>query len=279
MATRHVRGPLPEYGYLATVTGMRRGTVLVMVTNNTKAKLATSIGEGAYRGIQIDEGALPDGSANYGQDSSHPAEMVNAQKEGIAWGLVPANTTVTMGDQAWANASAQIIKRTPFSFSGFILGQFDESATTGSAAELHSVEMFPQYIEVVRPVYAVATDATVGAATKYMAGVGVALSGSEVPVALVQYTGQKARNLWVSTGTAAGNGETLAVTVIKSSDNGGTWSATTLTVTLTGTAGGLKFASELSLASAALAAGDLVGIKLVSSAGNVGLVRAGFDLT
>src|SRR5579871_3004053 len=261
MATRTLRGPLPEYGYTAASAGCRRGVVLVQGANNRLAVVAAAIGQGKYRGIQIDEGTLPDGSANYGQDAQHPAEQVNAQKEGIAWGLAPANTTPAQGDQAWSDATGKLITRVPFSFSGFILGQFDEARTVGVNPELVGVELSPQYIEICRNLGGFAAAAPAAGATKWGALGAVAVQNAQSPLYVAGYAGETVRNLKVSVGTAPGVGETLAFTVQKSSDNGATWVDTALTCTIAGTS---KAASDLAHA-VALAAGDLLALKMVAS--------------
>src|SRR5579871_1490495 len=261
MPTRTVRGPLPEYGYTAASAGMRRGVVLVQGSTNRLAVLAASVGQGKYRGIQIDEGTLPDGSANYGQDAQHPAEQVNAQKEGIAWGLAAASTSPSQGDQAWSNASGLLVSRVPFSFSGFILGQFDESRAVGANPELVGVELLPQYLEICRNVGGFAAAAPAAGATKYGALGTVAVQNAQSPLYIAGYAGEAVRNLKVSVGTAPGANESLAFTVQKSSDNGATWTDTALTCTVSGTA---KAAVDLSHA-VTLAAGDLLALKMVAS--------------
>lgn len=207
-------------------------------------------------------------------------EAVEMVRQGLSLVLLANGQTTTRGCQLIASAAAlgYVAPRAPYSFSALVLGQAEEAVTASGTDQEIEAYVQPYWLEIVRPVFAVATDATVGAATKYMAGVGVALGAGAVPIAIAQYA-ETIRNLWVDTGTAAGNTETLAATVIKSSDHGTTWSDTAVTCTITGNAGGTaKSASDL-VHTATLAAGDLVGIKLVSSAANVGLVRAGFDLT
>lgn len=273
MATRTVRGPMPEYGFTAAAAGCRRGIALVIGSTNITTVPATAIGQGKYRGVQIDEGALPDGSANYGQDATHPAEQVNCQKNGIAWGLAAASTSPVMGDQAVSNASGYFIARVPYSFSAFVYGQFDEGRTVGSNPELVGIEMIPQYIEIVRPIICGAVGA-ITAATKYGNAVGQAKAAAQVPLYMVRFTGEKICSLAVNLATAPAGADTVITTVQKSSDNGGSWSDTALTCTITGTA---KAAYDLTH-SATLAKGDLLAVKLVSSAGTAADCTVSFDV-
>lgn len=227
-----------------------------------------------FLGIVLPRGVIGGSGASAGED-------LGVKMQGFGRVKLGANRAMTRGAQLINDASTlgAVMARTAYSFSANVIGYAQEALSSSASAQMLEALVQPHAVEIVRPVFSVATDATVGAATKYMAGVGVALSGSSVPLGVVRFTGEVVRNLWVSTGTAAGNTETLVATVIKSSDNGGTWTDTAVTCTVTGNAGGTaKSASDLSN-SASLAAGDLVGLKLVSSAGTVGLVRAGFDLT
>lgn len=266
---RQIRGGLPEYGYKAQGTGLRMGVMLVIGASNVFAKIANAIGLGKWRGIQIDEGMLPDGAA----DATIP-DSVTAQKTGIARALVPASSSATEGDQAWSDAAGKIIKRTPFSFSGFLVGQFDESFTAGSSAEYRGVELIPHYIEVCRVILAGCAGAITGA-TKYLGDVSQAKAAAQVPRYVVRFTGEKIRNLRCNLGTAPGGSDTVAFTVQKSSDNGGTWSDTTLTCTITGTE---KSAVDLTH-EPSLTAGDLLAVKAVSSAGTAADATACFDAT
>lgn len=69
------------------------------------------------------------------------------------------------------------------------------------------------------------------------------------------------KNLFVKLNTAGGAGKTLTWTVMKSSDGGATWTATALTLSITGTATSGKTAAGLS---AAVAQGDILGIRVNS---------------
>ena len=273
MSTRTVRGPFPEYGSTAAAAGCRRGVALVMGSTNITAVPATAIGQGKYRGVQIDEGALPNGAANYGQSATQPAEQINAQKEGIAWGLAAAASTPVMGDQAICDASAQFITRVPYSFSAFVYGQFDESRTVGSNPELVGIELLPQYIEVVRNVTCGGTGA-LGAATKYGTYVAGAASATAVPLFMAAFTGQKIRNLAAGLTTAPAGVDTVIFTVMTSVDFGANWVDTVVTCTTTGTA----FASYDLTHSATLTKGMLVALKAVSSGATAAGITASFDI-
>jgi hypothetical protein len=277
MSTRpDIVDALVAMGYKAAGAGMRKGVVLVIGTN-TKAIIASAVGQGKYRGIQLDEGQLPDGAANYGVDASHPAEMVSAAKKGLIRGLAAGSTTVTAGDQLWSNASGLLITRVPYSFSGFILGQADETATVGTAPQFVDIEMLPQYQEIVRQVTVSQPlkTTTIGAATVYGATTGTAFGTAAIQLYRARFAGETIRNLSASLGIAPGGSDTVAVTVQKSSDNGNTWADTALTCTVSAA---LFSATDLTH-SAVLAAGDILAIKLVSSAGTAAGACVSFDIT
>lgn len=270
MSTRHSRGAIAEMAYLANGAGLRRGVVLVRSTQ-TKAVIASAIGQAGV-GVQIDEGALPNGTANYGQDTDHPADLLAAQFGGIAWGLGAASTSVTLGDQVWANASGLLITRTPYSFSGWIVGEADETRSFGSNPEFFGVLARPQYIETMRGVRGFI--ATLGAVTKYLT-FSTTYAAAEVPLYVAGFTGEKIRNLRIKLGTAPGGSDTVAVTVEKSSDGGGTWSDTALTCTATGAA---TTAADLTHA-VTLTAYDVLAVKFVSSAATAANLCLSFDIT
>lgn len=122
------------------------------------------------------------------------------------------------------------------------------------------------------PVFANATGA-IGAATRFPTTAGGPGSALEVAVGLVTRTGIL-RNLYASLVTAPGGTDTVAFTVRKSSDNGATWSSTTLTCTITGTA---KGASDTTHAPA-VTAGDLLSVQMVSSAGTAATPAIAFEV-
>jgi hypothetical protein len=270
---RQVRGGLPEYGYRAEGAGLRKGVVLVVGASNIKAKIAAAIGAGKIRGIQIDEGTLPDGVA----DPNLP-DLVTAQKTGIAQALVPAASVAAEGDQAWSDATGKVIKRAPFSFSGLVLGQFDEGFTAGANPEYRGVELFPHYVEVIRAITAASMD-TFAAATRYIGAPGVALNAAQIPIYRARFAGEVIRNLAVSLVTAPGGADTVVFTVMKSSDNGATWTDTALTATISGASKVPADPAAVLALSATLAAGDLLAVKAVSSAITAAKPTVTFDVT
>ena len=114
---------------------------------------------------------------------------------------------------------------------------------------------------------------TIGAATRYMTTAGGAVSATEVAIGIVTKTGIL-RNLRASLGTAPGGADTVVFTVRKSSDNGATWGATTLTCTISAAN---KSASDVANFPA-VAAGDLLSVEMVSSAGTAATPFVGFEV-
>ena len=263
-----------DWGYKAASSGIRKGIALVIGADPTKAVKATAARQGKYRGIAMDAGTAPDGTANYGAAATTPAEPINAQKLGLASALVPAAQQVTAGDQAVTDANGMFVPRTPFSVSAFVFGQFDETKLIGSVAAFAALELLPHYIETVRPILAGCAGAITGA-TKYLGDVSQAKAAAQVPRYVCRFTGETIRNLAASLITAPGGADTVVFTVQKSSDNGATWTDTALTCTISAAG---KAASDLTH-SASLTAGDLLAVKAVSSAGTAADATVTFDVT
>lgn len=266
-----------DYGYRAAGAGIRKGIALVVGADNTKAVKASAARAGKFRGVAMDEGAMPDGSANYGQDAEHPAEPVNAQKAGIAAGLVPATQVIVQGDQVVCDANAMFVPRTPYSVSAFIWGQFDESKTIGARAAFAGIELFPHYVEVVRPVTVSQPLKTtvLGAATVYGSGLGLAFSAAPVQLYRARFAGEVVRNLSLSLGIAPGGADTVAAAIMTSTDNGNNWTARAVTCTVSAAA----FSATDLVNTYTLAAGEIVGIRFISSAGTAAGACASFDVT
>ena len=269
MATPRQIRPGWELGYKVQGSNVKKGVGLIAGASNQFAKIADAVGAAAWRGICATVGVEP----NTAGDATLP-DLLLAQKQGIAHALVPSGTSASEGDQAWTNALGKFIKRVPYSFSGFVAGQFDESFTAGSSDEWRGIELIPQVIEVCRPVLSGCTG-TITADTKYMGDRSQAKAAAQVPRYAVRFTGEKIRNLWVSLITAPGGVDTVVVTVQKSSDDGATWSDTALTCTVTGAA---KSNSDLTHV-VSLTAGDLLAVKAVSSAGTAADCTVVFDAT
>lgn len=113
---------------------------------------------------------------------------------------------------------------------------------------------------------------TIGAATEYAPRSGNVAS-AQVPLGVATRAGI-IRNLRASLSVAPGGADTVVFTVQKSSDQGATWTDTTVTCTITGAA---KSAADTTHAPA-VAAGDLLAVKMVSSAGTAAGPVAGFEI-
>jgi len=107
------------------------------------------------------------------------------------------------------------------------------------------------------------TDA-IAAGTKYLANPGEVHAAAAVKLFLAS-AACTAQNLYASMETAPAGTDTSIFTVVQSVDNGATWTDTTLTVTITGTA---KAGSDATH-KVAVAAGTLLGVKEVTT-GSVG---------
>jgi hypothetical protein len=261
-----------DFGTTAATAGLRKGVGAYFSAIDSISRQTTARGQ--VFGIQVEEGTLPDGSANYGQDATHPAETVTLQTLGIAQALVPGSSTATINDQVEINSDGRAIKRTAYSVSSYLLGRFLETFTAGADPEYRADHLQPQVVEVVRQVTGGCTGA-IGAATKFLTAPGSGVAAAQIPLYRARFAGEVVRNLSVNLGTAPGGADTVAFTVQKSSDNGGTWSDLAVTATISAAA---KTATDL-VNTATLAAGDLLAVKMVSSAGTAAAPLATFDVT
>lgn len=109
-----------------------------------------------------------------------------------------------------------------------------------------------------------------GAATKYLTAVGQNHAAAQVVLCVVPEGFTNIHSLYVSLVTAPGGSDTYAVTVQKSTDNGATWSNTALTCTVTGA----NKSNSDTTNRPTVAAGNLLAIKAVSSAGTAAAATA-----
>ena len=208
-----------------------------------------------------------------GTTATDPIEMT---RQGLTRVVVTAGDSVTRGQDGEADADTlgNVQGRTAYSRSGYSLGTFEESYSGSATSDQVEFYANPRLVELVRQVTG-GTTSTFGANTRYLTPPGAALSSSQVALYIARFAGETIRNLWANLATAPGGTDTVVFTVMKSSDNGATWSDTTLTCTITGTA---KSASDLTHA-VTLAAGDLLCIKAVSNATTAAVATATFDVT
>lgn len=112
-----------------------------------------------------------------------------------------------------------------------------------------------------------------GAATKYLTAAGQNHAAAAVPLHVVTKVGV-IRNLYASYVTAPGGTDTGVFAVMLSTDNGASYSATALTCTITGTT---KAGSDTTHA-VAVAAGNTLAIREVSSAGTAAGATVTFEV-
>jgi hypothetical protein len=211
-----------------------------------------------------------------GGSGAAAGEAVAMKRHGLARIKLAISTVMTRGAQLIADATTlgTVKPRTPYSFSAKVIGWAEEALSSSAAVQMLEAFVHPIDVEVVRPVTA-GSSSTLTAATKYLAPGYVAVASAAVPLYVARFTGETIRNLGASLATAPAGTDTAIFTVQKSSDNGATWADTALTCTITGTA---KAAADLTH-SAVLAAGDLLALKVVSSATTAAIPFASFDIT
>lgn len=264
--------------FTAGNTGIRQGVALGYGADEFTVVLP-SAANGGGQGICASSGSLPNGTAlDSTTNPSGPFDKVTAQKVGLAAALVPAATTVALGQQAVNNANGLFIGRTQWSSSAFVWGEFAQGRTTGGTnPELVELDIKPYWVELVRPITGGCTG-TIGAATKYLTAPGQAVAAAQIPLYVARFNGEVLRNLQASLGTAPGGADTVVFTVYRNPLVAGAytgWAATTITCTIS--AAGVS-ASDLTHA-VTLNQGDLVAIQVVSSNVTAALPTATVDAT
>lgn len=223
----------------------------------------------SFYGVVQPRGTIGGSGANAG-------EAIALKVQGLGRIKVAANQAISRFSQLIADATSlgAVKARTAYSFSATVIGFAQEALSSSSSVQMGEAYISPQVVEIVRSINAGCAGA-ITAATKYLATPGQAKASAQVALYAVRFTGEVIRNLSVNLATAPGGSDTVVTTVQKSSDNGATWTDTALTCTITGTA---KAATDLTDA-VTLTAGDLLAVKVVSSAGTAADCIATFDVT
>jgi hypothetical protein len=270
---RQVR-PGWEFPYTVEGGNVQKGVACVAGSKNTALKIASAVGQGRFRGISIDAGVVPNGTA----DPNLP-DSVDAQKQGIAQAMVPANTSGKDGDQAICDQNGFFVVRRPFSFSAFVWGQFDGDFAAGAKSQWAAIELLPHYIELVRNVVASGFGGGVIGVTlgKFFDPHAAALAAAPLPVYRVKYTGEVLRNLGVTLRIAPGGNDSVTGSFQKSSDGGVTW--TDIAGPSAQAVGPVKIADDQINVTPPLADGDLIAIKIASTAGLAADPVVTFDAT
>lgn len=257
-------GGLDEGDITQFTTPNADGTPQVIKPSGTAPWLQT------FYGVVIPRGTV-------GGSGSAAGEAIALTRQGLVRIKQAFSTVITRGAQLVANATnlGTVSARTAYSFSAKVIGFAEEAQTTGSSGN-NMLEAYvqPQVVEIVRPVTGGCAGA-ITAATKYLATPGQTKAAAQVALYRARFTGEVIRNLSCNLVTAPGGADTVAFTVQKSSDNGGTWADTALTATISTTG---KSATDLTN-SAVLTAGDLLAIKADSSAGTAADATVTFDVT
>lgn len=267
-------GTLAEDVFKKTMTcqdvALIRGTVACQYTAGTDLDAVNPDHASAsvVVGLVVSAGMLDGGVY------SAPAvgDPIAVQRFGQSVGLLSANQTIVRGDPLGA------ISGTGGQLGLFIPGQgmkyvgiaAQSKTTTGTALYIEvDLGANPKVVTIEKVSGFAAT--TFQNATKFMSAPGTgAAAAAQVVLGVVPHGGGVLANLMVDDGTAPGGADTDAFTVQKSSDHGGTWTDTTLTATITGAA---QAASDVTHQTA-VAAGDLLAIKIVASATSAGANRS-----
>lgn len=255
-----------------TQSALPAGSVVVHDSANSDFDVAAPGAAlcGGIAGVLVSAGTMTAGV--FGNATVGDAVVV--QKLGRAVCILAPNQTAVRGQPAVvANTSGQVRQLAPGERARGLVGVFNQSKTTTATAKQIEVDLAICDIAAPQSITAGAVG-VVTAATVYATAPGQAKATAQVPLYRARFAGEIVRNLSVNLTTAPGGVDTVATTIQKSSDNGSTWSDLALTCTITGAA---KSATDLSH-SATLAAGDLLAIKYVSSAGTAADATTTFDV-
>lgn len=265
--------------FIDSVGGAQAGQVLVWDAPSTslgdpgdpQAKLPTGTAPQLLSPAGINESAGFVGGAG-----TVAGDPVATTRQGLTKAKLTTLLAVTRGQPIEADPGTlgNVRGRTPYSRSGWVLGTAEEARTAGSTDEDLEIYAQPYFVECVRQVTGQCTG-TVTAATKYLTAPGSTVAAAQIPLYCARFAGETIRNLNAWATTAPGGADTGIYTVQKSSDNGATWTDTTLTATISAAG---KAASDLTHA-VVLAAGDLLAIKVVSSNTTLAGCGATFDVT
>lgn len=246
-----------------------RGTVACVLSTGTDLDVVSpdAANASAVVGLVMSSGTLTSGVY------SAPAlgDPLTIQRFGQGIGLLAPNQTITRGQKLGvvAGTGGQLGAFIPGQGMRFI-GYAAQSKTTGATALYLEVDLGAN----PRDSHAMAVSGfaatTFQNATKFLSAPGTgAAAAAQVELMVVPQGGGVIANLQASDGTAPGGTDSDIYTVQKSSDNGGTWADTTLTATITGAA---KSAQDIAH-TPAVAAGDILAIKVVASATSLGAGR------
>lgn len=250
-------------------TALVRGTVACQYTAGTDLDVVNPDNASAsvVVGLVASAGTLTSGSY------SAPAvgDPLTIQRFGQGVGLLAANQTITRGDPLGT------VSGTGGQIGAYVPGRGQKFV--GYAAQSKTSSGTPLYIEVdlgsnPKDIHVMGisgfASTTFQNATKFLSAPGTTTAAaSAVELFVVPPGGGKIANLSASDGTAPGGSDSDAFTVQKSSDNGATWTDTALTATISASA---KAASDTTH-TVAVAAGDLLAIKVVASATSLGASR------
>lgn len=160
-----------------------------------------------------------------------PITVAKAPARMSAW-FAP-NTQYNDGDLLVDNGADQVIPL-PVGSNQPVIGQCSVTKLTGATEELGQLDLLSGQASLGKqPVFGFGADAP--ANNKWLAAPGQNHAASAVALGMAAAAG-KIRNLAVKLSVAPGGTDAVTYTVHKSSDGGATWSATALTVTITGTA-------------------------------------------
>lgn len=192
-------------------------------------------------------------------------EELSIQRLGYAKFLASPEVVTRVGGQVIADSApnlGNVRQRVPFSASALVLGQFEEDHVVGNAPELVEGECRPTWMELVRTITGVApAGSPIGNnVTRYLGAPGTPLSQTPVPLYRARFADETVRSLGVTLEVAPAAGETVTVTVVKSSDGGTTWADTAVTCTINGP----KMAADDLVHWIVLGAGELLALKVVS---------------
>lgn len=262
---------------LDSAGGLQQGKVVVYATPDpTSGDERVALPAGTAPWLSAPFG-VNDTSGFIGGIGTAINSALSIARQGLSRVLLTAGLVTTRGAELIADAATlgNAAVRTPYSFSAWVLGTAEEAYGPSATDDQVETYLQPFLKEIIRNITAGATTA-LGAATKFATAPGQAGAAAQIPLYIARFTGEVVRNFQVNIATAPGGADTVIFTLQKSSDNGGSWADTTITVTPT--AGTGKSGTDLTH-TVSLVAGDMLAVKMVSSGATAAAITVTFDVT
>ena len=258
--------------------GLQDGTLVVQGTPAADGNPVAVLPSGATPWLQAPYGICAT-SGFVGGTGTVAGEALTVKRQGLGRVKVTNGNAIARGQLFGADAAVlgNVVPYVAGSFSGWVMGTFEETKAASTTDDLAECFISPYYVADLEGITVSQPLSTtpIGAVTVFGASTGLAFSATGVPLYVVRFTGENIRNLLVNLAVAPGGTDTVIAAVVKSSDGGKTYTAPVGGPTCTITGAGLT-ASDL-VNQYVATKGDVIGIRFISSAGIAAGCSASFD--